>query len=90
MKNNTQIILVEDFYNKLYNVIKSIYFPNVKYSGDSIQCTNCNYGIENFSNGVSNYTNLINLLSRNCNDTKTNINELVSKFVVSFNDFKIN
>jgi hypothetical protein len=78
------MILVDDFFNKVVNKINSVYFPEVEYFRDNKRCSNVHYLVEKFNNGVIDYGKMIRLVARNCKDSETNINKLISEFIVKW------
>ena len=81
---------VNDFFNKLASELDKTYFPNVKYYRDDKKCTNVHYAVECFNNGVSFYHNFIDVLSKNCNESKENMHKIVSKYVEDFEGYEYN
>lgn len=87
-KETKHITLVPDFFNKVVGSLDKEYFPEVRFYRDSEQDIKVHYAVECFSNGVLTYTKLINILAKNCNDTKENIHKRVSKYVLDFGSFE--
>lgn len=79
---NEEIRKVDDFFNKLANVIDGEYFPNVKFYRDNDDCAAAHYDIELFNNGAITYNSLIHRLSKHCNDSKENIEAIVKEFII--------
>jgi len=80
--NKPTMKIVSDFFNKLASEIDKTYFPNVKYYRDDKNCTKVHYAIELFNNGCLTYQKLIKKLSLACKDTETNIETIVSKYII--------
>ena len=73
--------LIEDFYNVSLQALHKEYFPYVKYYRDDVNCAKMHYQLELFNNGCLTYNNLIKKLSIYCNDTKENIEIILSDFL---------
>lgn len=86
---NEEIRIVDDFFNKLANVIDGEYFPNIKFYRDDDNCAAAHYDIELFNNGAITYDSLISKLAKHCNDTRENIEKIVKEFVI-FESKKVN
>lgn len=85
------IHLQNDFFNKAAEKIKAAYFPTVKHGlDDNPKYYQARYTIECFSNGVLNYTKLIQKLAKICKDEPLNIHNICKEFVISFEDFEPN
>lgn len=90
--------LQEDFYNKVMPDIKSTYFPTVnvlasdkEYKSRIYQrYSKVKYQVELFHNGCLVYNQFINKLSTLCKDSENNIHTLISKYVSSFGEYKLN
>lgn len=75
---------VNDFFNKLATEIHSTYFPNENHGYTQNKKYHAsNYTIELFSNGCITVDRLIDKLSKNCKDTKENIEKIVNKYIIS-------
>lgn len=76
-----------DFYNKAATSIKIGYF-----SGETTlpyeHYIKAKYQLELFNNGCLTYRKLIGRLSKICNDTTNNVNNLIEKHVISFGSYK--
>jgi len=84
----TYIKIVSDFFNKTAQDVMKTYFPNA-YRDDE-NAVKAKYAIELFNNGVLEYSNLIDRISKATGDTKENIHTLVSKHIETFGDFEYN
>lgn len=75
---------VNDFYNKLVSEIRSTYFSteNPVYS-ENRKYHSAKYAIELFNNGCLTLNILINKLSKNCIESKENIEKIVNKYFIS-------
>ena len=73
---------VSDFHNKLCKEIASTYFPAVAYYRDDVNCTAVHRNVELFNNGCLHFKNLINELSRACNEEWRVIEAIVHKYMV--------
>jgi len=76
------IEIVNDFFNKLTQRLDKKYFPTVKYYRDDKKCTAVHFAVELFNNGCLSYNELIKRLTKNCQDTKANIEAVVDKYLV--------
>ena len=81
---NTIMQKVNDFFNKLASEIRSTYFPNEKHGyTQNMKYHASSYAIELFNNGCITVDRLINKLSKNCKDSKENIEKIVNKYFIS-------
>jgi hypothetical protein len=78
----------ENFFNKVSDEIMSKYFSNVNFYRDDEKCVKAKYSLELFNNGCINYRQLIGRLAKACNDSTTNIHNIVSKYILSFGCYR--
>ena len=79
--------LTEDFFNKVLTELDAKYFPEVKFYRDNENDAKLHYAIECFSNGVLTYSKLIDKVSKLCKDTKQNVHNIISKYIVDFEGY---
>lgn len=77
-----------EFFNTLVNKLDLTYFPTLKFYRDNDDCAKMHYNVELFNNGCLTYKELINRLAKNCNDTRVNLHNIVSEFIISFGSYK--
>lgn len=80
---------VDNFYNKLAEEIREIYF-----SGKTVHETHdanhraANYAIELFNNGCLTYRQLVGRLAKSCNATTAEVHSVVERHIVSFGSYR--
>jgi len=79
--------IVQDFFNKLVGELDKTYFPNVKYYMDNKHTQKIHRAVELFNNGCLTYSDFIESLSEEIDDTKENIHKIVSKYIEDFGDY---
>jgi hypothetical protein len=88
LKENKMRVLVDDFYNKVANELKRVYFPSVIPVINDNYC-GVRYSVELFSNGCISYDSLLNKLSKQCNTSKSLLHCKISNYINADFNFTI-
>jgi hypothetical protein len=78
-----------DFYNKVATELRASYFPNENHGiTENKQYWKTTRTLELFNNGSLTYRQLVNRLSKSCKTTTEKMHSIVSKYVISFGQYK--
>ena len=82
------IHIVNDFYNKAANDIKTRFFESAILPQNNPDYQKAKYSIELFNNGCLTYRAFIGRLAKSCKSNNATIHNIIEKHITSFGEYQ--